>query len=790
MNSMRLSQRVSGNEINNEIKSIFVEEFLESFHDILLISQKEFIQKYIHRLNIILTSYNQSVIPYLKSNKNIFKSLYSTIYEDYYLPIKFDCKSTLDSTKKETLKNFHPHCSSNKKALHTCQGVFYLVKDQISKNYKYVICSNCNYVYSIDCILMYCPECDCDYLSAYSDEDNQVYQPATWDHYHCGIMLNQQMTCLTCQDLLWLRGNKLFCKKCEKSLNPLDINWTCIMCKKIFNVKAKVYNPLEFKAMKLSVKNAIVNKMIIKPTTLPCKCDLNPLKLDFFHNSKCNGVLYEGDNFRKKIVVCSICKIFASVNKFKWICPICNTSFKTTYTRSFPSNQDDNKDEFTIDDKAEVGKTDNNNASNRNHKSINLMRSYERSHTVIEQKKSRAKECKKDLVFSPQKNMTNFKKQLSLHQSENLPISYRGVFHKTGDIEAGKKNLRMSLIEFPSKIINETSEFKFDEPNENDSNSKKMQKLQKNYKSASKPSNHVQLKSYAETESSLTSKKKRFNALDEDDFNFDVNDYNIITQLGQGTFGKIYLVEDKKNNVFCMKKIIINNKKNFSSLRNEYDIFRKYKHKNILSILGISEKKLDETTYSFYILMEVGKTDWEKEINQRQSKNNYYTEKELLNIIKQITSALAYLQKNNISHRDVKAQNVLVFEDNVYKIADFGEAKKFSNEGGVLSTLRGTELYMSPVLFNGLQNRTFDIKHNPYKSDVFSLGMCLLFAATLNIKILCRVRDFGDNTKLQIFLMNVISKKYSLGLVDLLIRMLSITEETRPDFIQLEEMLQ
>ena len=126
----------------------------------------------------------------------------------------------------------------------------------------------------------------------------------------------------------------------------------------------------------------------------------------------------------------------------------------------------------------------------------------------------------------------------------------------------------------------------------------------------------------------------------------------------------------------------------------------------------------------------------------------------------------------------------------MYKIADFGEAKKFSNEGGVLSTLRGTELYMSPVLFNGLQNRTFDIKHNPYKSDVFSLGMCLLFAATLNIKILCRVRDFGDNTKLQIFLMSVISKKYSLGLVDLLIRMLSITEETRPDFIQLEEMLQ
>ena len=67
-----------------------------------------------------------------------------------------------------------------------------------------------------------------------------------------------------------------------------------------------------------------------KPMELPCHCENNPFKLDYYHNNKCNGVLYKGDIFRKKIVVCSVCRIFASVNKFKWICPICNTSFKTT----------------------------------------------------------------------------------------------------------------------------------------------------------------------------------------------------------------------------------------------------------------------------------------------------------------------------------------------------------------------------------------------------------------------------------------------------------------------------
>ena len=186
--------------------------------------------------------------------------------------------------------------------------------------------------------------------------------------------------------------------------------------------------------------------------------------------------------------------------------------------------------------------------------------------------------------------------------------------------------------------------------------------------------------------------------------------------------------------------------------------------------------------------MEVAKTDWEKEINERELKKQYYTESELFSILNQLVNAMVYLQQNNVSHRDVKAQNVLVFPNNVYKLADFGEAKRF-DQYSILSTLRGTELYMSPVLFTGLHDRIFDIKHNQYKSDVFSLGMCLLYAATLSIKVLCKLREVGDNTKMQIYIMSVLNKRYSIGLVDLMIRMLSFVEETRPDFIQLKELL-
>jgi hypothetical protein len=97
---------------------------------------------------------------------------------------------------------------------------------------------------------------------------------------------------------------------------------------------------------------------------------------------------------------------------------------------------------------------------------------------------------------------------------------------------------------------------------------------------------------------------------------------------------------------------------------------------------------------------------------------------------------------------------------------------------------------MSPILFNGLQNRIFDINHNPYKSDVFSLGMCFLFASTLRIKTLCKIRDFQNDSKLKIFIMSVVSQRYSLSFVQLITKMLQLQECDRPDFIELESILE
>ena len=273
-------------------------------------------------------------------------------------------------------------------------------------------------------------------------------------------------------------------------------------------------------------------------------------------------------------------------------------------------------------------------------------------------------------------------------------------------------------------------------------------------------------------------------------FNFD--EYKIITQLGQGTFGKIYLVQDNSKQLFSMKKIVLSEELDVQSVIKEYRMCYKIKHPNVIKILGIYNNKLDKTTYVVYVLMEVGLTDWEKEIKSYNDKSIEYTEDELINIIKQLTSILAFLQRKNISHRDIKPQNILVFKNKIYKIADFGEAKQIENmsKSLVVNSLRGTELYMSPLLFNGLRTGQVDIKHNMFKSDVYSFGLCILYASATCNKPLYETRKYVEMNSLKRYINKLLRSKYSKKFIDLLCTMIEIHEKNRPDFIELEKIIQ
>jgi serine/threonine protein kinase len=122
------------------------------------------------------------------------------------------------------------------------------------------------------------------------------------------------------------------------------------------------------------------------------------------------------------------------------------------------------------------------------------------------------------------------------------------------------------------------------------------------------------------------------------------------------------------------------------------------------------------------------------------------------------------MQKNNVTHRDIKPQNVLVSRG-VYKLCDFGDVKIINGEGVIMQPVRGSELYMSPILFYAYNKHVSAVLHNTYKSDVFSLGMCLLLASTLTSKTLYNIRELRDINIVSSIVTKALIKRYSQNIM-------------------------
>ena len=258
-----------------------------------------------------------------------------------------------------------------------------------------------------------------------------------------------------------------------------------------------------------------------------------------------------------------------------------------------------------------------------------------------------------------------------------------------------------------------------------------------------------------------------------------IEEYILYKKLGEGSYGVIYSVfKQNEKKLYALKKIIAHTLNEIDEFTKEFELVYSCEHNNIMKIYGICLRVLDSTTYALYVLMEYSNGDWDKEIRIHLAHRKNYTEIELISILYQLTTALLFMQeKLKVSHRDIKPQNIL----RVYKLADFGEAKevKISKQ---LNTLRGTELYMSPALYDGLKNEKDDVSHNPFKSDVFSLGFCFLYAAALNFNLLYEIRDISDSKIINIILHKHLKKNYSEKFIFILYKMLEIDENKRYDF--------
>ena len=193
--------------------------------------------------------------------------------------------------------------------------------------------------------------------------------------------------------------------------------------------------------------------------------------------------------------------------------------------------------------------------------------------------------------------------------------------------------------------------------------------------------------------------------------------YHKIKLLGQGSFGKVYLVRNKKLNTNFAMKIIEkqshnNDPKEEENLMNEINILRKLDHPNILKINDFY------STEKEYIII----TEFCPEGELFYEIKNFAPFEEPLAgwYMKQILSAVNYCHKNKIIHRDLKPENILISQRNkkgfnIIKIIDFGTAILFNKKD---KKLAGSIYYLSPEIISKNRNYT-------EKCDIWSCGIIM-----------------------------------------------------------------
>ena len=212
--------------------------------------------------------------------------------------------------------------------------------------------------------------------------------------------------------------------------------------------------------------------------------------------------------------------------------------------------------------------------------------------------------------------------------------------------------------------------------------------------------------------------KITLNTIIEENYGFPSQKYKVLSRLGDGSYGTVYLainIITKQN--FAMKKInkVKENEIDDMEIKNEIDILSKLDHPNIVKII-----EFYSTPKAYYII-----TDFCSCGELYNQLKHEYTENQLAVLFYQVLSGLSYLHSKNIVHRDLKLENILISEiekdnntnDKYFwvKIIDFGTAKIFEknkNEKAVV----GSSYYIAPEVLHKNYNE---------KCDTWSIGVIL-----------------------------------------------------------------
>ena len=215
------------------------------------------------------------------------------------------------------------------------------------------------------------------------------------------------------------------------------------------------------------------------------------------------------------------------------------------------------------------------------------------------------------------------------------------------------------------------------------------------------------------------------------------NRYEILEKIGNGGMATVYKAKCHVLNRFVAVKVLkeefITDIEFIKRFKSEAQTAASLTHPNIVSIYDVGNEG-----DIYYIVMELIQGKTLKEIIVEDGKLSW---KWSVNIVIQIASALETAHKNNLIHRDIKPHNIIITEDGMAKVTDFGIAKAVSNSTiTAFGTTIGSVHYFSPEHAKGGVTDA--------KSDIYSLGIVMYEMLTGRV-------PFDADTPVSVALMQV-----------------------------------
>ena len=249
-----------------------------------------------------------------------------------------------------------------------------------------------------------------------------------------------------------------------------------------------------------------------------------------------------------------------------------------------------------------------------------------------------------------------------------------------------------------------------------------------------------------------------------------MNDFKIISKLGEGAYSTVYKVKRiVDNNIYALKKVKLLNLSE-KEKQNSLNEVRLLASINSNYVISYKEAFFDEKDSTLGIVMEFAdRGDLYQKIVEHKKSAMFFEETDVWRIFIQLVKGLKALHDLKILHRDLKSANVFLLSDGTAKLGDLNVSKVVRRGLGYTQT--GTPYYASPEVW----------KDQPYdnKSDIWSLGCVLYEMITLRPPFRAQNME-GLYNKVIKGQFNRIPDRFSNELYEIVKLLIQINTDSRP----------